>query len=159
MRGTRWIPRVLRRPHRGDQSAAVIHCTQRIPCNPCEEACPYRAIHIGRKISSRPLFRVGKCTGCGLCIPACPGLAICVVNRAHSSESAAVKIPHEFLPTPSRGDVVTVFDATGRPLCEARVIDVSNPPRNDRTAVIEVAVPHVLANKARAIAPCGGGEK
>ena len=152
MMGTRWISRIRTRLRRTGGSVAVIRCTQRIPCNPCEDACPNQAIRIGGRIVNRPVLRASRCTGCGLCIPACPGLAIRVVDRTHSSECAAVKIPHEFLPLPKRGDCVTILNGRGEPLCAARVIDMINPPRNDRTAVIEVAVPHALANEAMSIA-------
>ena len=153
----RWVPGVFRRFRRTGRPTAVIHCTQEIPCNPCEEACPHGAIRIGPRISRRPILNRNKCTGCGLCIPVCPGLAIRVIDRTYSSEYARVKIPHEFLPTPTRGDYVTVQDGAGKRLCAARVLDVINPSRNDRTAVVDLAVPQALANEAMSIALAGKG--
>lgn len=46
-------------------------CTQ---CEdyPCVEACPVKALSISRKTSA-VLVDEEKCTGCGLCIDACPG--------------------------------------------------------------------------------------
>lgn len=55
---------------------AVIECVQGIPCNPCETACPFGAIEVGEPITNLPRLLTDKCQGCGLCIPACPGLAI-----------------------------------------------------------------------------------
>jgi len=36
----------------------------------CEEVCPFDAIHIGDK--GLPIVDIEKCTGCGLCVQACP---------------------------------------------------------------------------------------
>ena len=55
---------------------AVIECAELIPCNPCEAACPSGAIKIGDSINNLPVLDEDKCTGCGICISSCPGLAI-----------------------------------------------------------------------------------
>ena len=60
---------------------AVIECVQEIPCNPCESACRFQAIHIGEQITDLPRIDEEKCTGCGACVAACPGLAITVVDK------------------------------------------------------------------------------
>ncbi|MBR4024904.1 MAG: 4Fe-4S binding protein, partial [Firmicutes bacterium] len=54
---------------------AVIECTEDIPCNPCSTCCNFGAITIEGSISELPCLDEEKCTGCGLCIPACPGMA------------------------------------------------------------------------------------
>ena len=51
---------------------ACIECVQEIPCNPCEEACPFGAIEVGKPITNLPKLYQDKCTGCGNCIAACP---------------------------------------------------------------------------------------
>ena len=51
----------------------VIECAQEIPCNPCEEACLKGAIEIGDSIVNLPKLKADLCSGCGLCIAACPG--------------------------------------------------------------------------------------
>ena len=61
---------------------AVIECVQEIPCNPCEAACRFGAIHIGDPITNLPTCSHDKCTGCGVCVSKCPGLAIFIVNKA-----------------------------------------------------------------------------
>ena len=46
----------------------VIECTQNIPCNPCQDACPKGCISIGKNITSLPVVKGDvKCIGCGMC--------------------------------------------------------------------------------------------
>ena len=46
-------------------------CTQ---CEeyPCVEACPFKALYVNKETSAVKV-NVEKCTGCGVCIDACPG--------------------------------------------------------------------------------------
>jgi len=132
-------------------AVAVIECAQEIPCNPCEEACPAGAIRVGEPITNLPVLESDKCTGCGLCIPICPGLAIFVVDMTYSDREAAVQLPYEFLPLPERGEFVTALDREGRAVCPARVVSVRNPKKFDHTAVITLAVPKDQAMKVRNI--------
>jgi ferredoxin len=136
---------------------AVIECPQEIPCNPCESACPRGAIIVGKPITNTPVLDASKCTGCGQCIAACPGLAIFVVNHSYSETQATVAFPYEYLPMPRAGDVVRGVDRTGTARCDARVISVVSPPRYDHTAVITVAVPKDLACEIRSCARLRGG--
>jgi len=129
---------------------AVIECAQQIPCNPCATACPIGAIEITETISL-PVLIEDKCTGCGLCIASCPGLAIFVVDVTFSEEEALVRLPHEFLPLPVKGAMVKCLNRQGQVVSSGRVVKVDNRKRNDRTPVISVAVPKELANEVRAI--------
>ena len=52
----------------------VIECTQNIPCNPCQDACKFGCIMVGRQITSIPqIDHEKKCTGCGMCVASCSG--------------------------------------------------------------------------------------
>ena len=62
---------------------AVIECIQEIPCNPCEAACRFGAIQIGDPITNLPKLIENKCTGCGICVANCPGLAIFIINKVY----------------------------------------------------------------------------
>lgn len=128
---------------------AVIECIQEIPCNPCESACRFNAIFVGEPITNLPRLVEEKCRGCGECIPACPGLAIFLVDENYSPTEAAVSIPYEYLLLPETGSSVCALDRCGEKVCSARVIRVSNPRKNNGTAVVTIAVPRKFSNKVR----------
>lgn len=130
---------------------AVIECVQEIPCDPCEGACRFNAIVVGRPITNLPRLLEEKCRGCGECIPACPGLAIFLVNRTYSPDEAAVSIPYEYLPLPEVGSTVDVLNRRGERVCSGRVIRVANPRKNDNTAVVTIAVPKRYSDQARGL--------
>lgn len=136
---------------------AVIECPQEIPCNPCEAACPRHAISVGKPITNIPKLDESKCTGCGMCVSACSGLAIFVVNPDYSEEEATVAFPYEYLPLPSPGDTVTAVDRRGQAVCDAKVLSVMCPPRYDHTAVVTVVVPKGTENEVRSMARRRGG--
>ncbi len=129
----------------------VIECAQKIPCNPCEEACNKKAISIGDSIIDLPVLNSELCTGCGLCIAACPGQAIFVVDMTYSDTEAAVQLPFEFLPYPGQGEIVDGLNRAGRRVCDAKVLKVLNPKYFDRTVVITVAVPKKFGMEVRNI--------
>ena len=132
-------------------SVAVIECIQEIPCNPCESACRFNAIVVGKPITNLPRIMEEKCRGCGECIPACPGLAIFLVNRNHSSEEAAISIPYEYFPLPKLGSTVNALDRCGKQVCSGKVIRVMNPKKNDNTAVITIAIPKCYSDQVRSL--------
>ena len=128
---------------------AVIECLQEIPCNPCEFVCPEKAIEVGKPITNLPRFLEDRCTGCGLCIPHCPGLAIFVVDLSYSEHEAVVQFPFEFLPLPAVGDEVNAVDREGIVIAKGKVKAVRNPQRFDKTPVISVIVPKEFAMEVR----------
>ena len=128
---------------------AVLECIQPIPCNPCDGACPFGAIRVGTPITNLPRLIEEKCTGCGRCISHCSGLAIFVVDKTYRPGLASVSFPHEYLPLPERGQMVEAVDRAGQTVCTAQVIRVADPPANDHTPVVTVAVPVELADVVR----------
>lgn len=130
---------------------AVIECVQDIPCNPCELACRQGAIRVGVPITNLPALDIESCSGCGLCIAACPGLAVFVVDINFSDTEALVTFPYEFQPLPAVGDRVETVDRAGQPVTAGRVTRVQNPPAYNHTAVLSVAVPNEYGMVIRSI--------
>jgi Fe-S-cluster-containing hydrogenase component 2 len=134
---------------------AVIECLQDIPCNPCEAACPVRAIAVGLPITNLPALDAAKCIGCGVCIAKCPGLAIFVVDASRPGGEGAVQLPHETWPLPAPGDQVAALDRQGRRVCAGTVERVMSGKNQDHTAVVTVLVPKEHINAVRAISAAG----
>ena len=128
---------------------AVVECIQPIPCNPCEEACRFGAITVGTPIINIPQLHEEKCTGCGMCIARCSGLAIFVVDKTYAQGRATVSFPHEYLPLPEKGQIVDAVGRDGKTLCKGEVVRVMNPKANDHTPVITLAIPLAYADDVR----------
>ena len=120
---------------------AIVECFREIPCDPCYHSCPTNSFKQFEDINDIPKLDYEKCTGCGICIHNCPGLAIFVVDYTYSEEEGLVKIPYEFIPLPKKGDKVTALNRAGEEVCEARVEKVQNGKKMDKTAVIWLVVP------------------
>ncbi len=132
------------------RAVAVIECHEEIPCDTCGWICPVGAV-IKPTIIAPPAVDWDKCTGCGTCVLACPGLAIFMVKL--DGESAEVSVPYEFLPIPQKGQVVWALDRTGRRVAKAEVLRVVTS--KDKTSMVTVRVPRDLAHVVRAVLPPG----
>lgn len=131
--------RAFRQP--STEKEVVIECYEEIPCNPCEAACPPGAITIGAIITSLPVLHSERCTGCGLCIAACPGHVIFIFDESYSDTDGTISFAYELLPLPAVGDEVIATDREGEPLTSARVVRVGKSPKFNRTVVVTLAVP------------------
>ncbi|MBN2696015.1 MAG: 4Fe-4S binding protein, partial [Bacilli bacterium] len=117
---------------------AILECYEDISCNPCATNCPFKAITIADGLNSQPVLNPELCTGCGICIYSCPGLAISVVQIVE--DKARFKIPYEFLPIPNSGEVWSGLNRTGERICDASIINVTDSKRQDKTVVVTVDV-------------------
>ncbi len=119
----------------------VIECVEDIPCNPCVQACPRDAIVIEGDINNTPTVDYDKCNGCGLCISACPGLAIFVVDASRADGLGTVTLPYEYLPLPKKDEIVSAIDREGNIVSDALVTRVVDSKALDRTPLVSIEVP------------------
>ncbi len=128
----------------------VIECTQNIPCNPCQDACPKKCISIGENITSLPIAVAdGECINCGMCVASCSGQAIFLVDEDCGDGTATVTLPYEFLPLPEEGTKGTALGRDGHPVCEATVVSVKSVKAFDKTNLLTMRVPKEYAMRAR----------
>ncbi len=128
----------------------VIECTQNIPCNPCQDACSRKCIQVGSKITALPALDESKdCSGCGLCVAACSGQAIFLVDEHYEPGFASITLPYEFLPLPTAGETGTALDRSGKAVCMAEILSVKSNKAYDHTHLLTMKVPADMAMKAR----------
>jgi len=127
----------------------IIECFQKIPCDPCAISCKLGAIKPFKDINDLPIVDFDKCTGCGICISSCPGLAIFVIDENYSDKKSLIKIPYEMLPLPEKGEDVYALDRAGSVLGKVKVIKVLKI--KNKTNVISLEVPKSMAMKVRSI--------
>lgn len=125
---------------------ACVECVQEIPCNPCESICRFGAITVGEQITALPVLHGDKCTGCGLCVANCPGLAITILDLNYSEDQATIDFPFEYLPLPAEGDVVEAVGRDGQTVCPGTIVRVTKLNAYAGTAVVRMAVPkeHIM---------------
>ncbi len=118
------------------KAKAIIECYQDIPCNPCQTSCPFGAIHIGDDINVQPKLIVEKCTGCGICVTSCPGLAIMLAKIEPSK--AVFKIPYELLPVPKKNEIWHAINRAGAIIGDALIESAILIPKQDKTVLVTV---------------------
>lgn len=128
----------------------VIECTQNIPCNPCQDACPKGCISIGSNITSLPVVKGDvACIGCGMCVASCSGQAIFLVEDDIGDGYGTVTLPYEFLPLPEVGQKGIALGRDGKEVCKAEVINVRSSTAFDHTHLLTMKVPTDMVMKAR----------
>lgn len=128
----------------------VIECSQNIPCNPCQDACPRKCIKIGENITSLPVLDdTATCSGCGMCVAACSGQSIFLLNEDYEENFASIVLPYEFYPLPEQGDKGIALDRSGAELCKAEVVSVKTSPAFDHTNLLTMKVPKEMGMRAR----------
>lgn len=130
---------------------ACIECVQEIPCNPCEGICRFGSITVGEQITDLPVLHEESCTGCGLCVANCPGLAIVILDKSYSSTEGTVDFPFEYLPLPAEGDTVDAVNRAGETVCKGEVLKVTKVKSYAGTAVIRLKVPLDYVDEVRSM--------
>lgn len=139
-----------------EKPIVIIECVQNIPCNPCETSCKFGAIEIGSPITTLPRINGEKCIGCGVCVAACPGLAIFRIEKNYSETTSTVDFPFEYLPLPDIGAEVQCTNRAGQVVTTGKVLKILSPKIYDNTTVMRVEVPKEFYNEVRSIkrGPC-----
>jgi len=127
----------------------IIECFQKIPCDPCAASCKFGAIKPFKDINDLPKIDFDKCTGCGICISACPGLAIFVLDENYSKTESLLKLPYELLPLPEKGDDVWALDRDGQKICKAKVARFQKV--KNKTNVVSIVIPKNISMKVRSV--------
>jgi Fe-S-cluster-containing hydrogenase component 2 len=128
----------------------VMECTQNIPCNPCQDACPKKCIKIGEKITSLPAVdESATCVGCGMCVASCSGQSIFLVEEDVEEGYGEVTMPYEFLPLPKVGDRGIALGRNGKYVCDAEVTKIRTAPVFDHTYLLTIKVTNDMVMKAR----------
>jgi sarcosine oxidase subunit alpha len=121
----------------------VIRCVQEIPCDPCIHICPKDMIKMPEdEIFGLPEVVKDECTGCNLCVAACPGLAITLVDKREEGPDGLVTVPFELLELKvGVGDVVEAVDMDGEFVTKAKVEKITKRKAYDRTILVALKVP------------------
>ncbi|MFO8091122.1 MAG: FAD-dependent oxidoreductase [Desulfatiglandaceae bacterium] len=125
----------------------VLHCAQKMPCNPCTSVCDRGVIEIfGDGLTEPPHLTENKCTGCHKCLFICPGLAITLVDYRKSRQIPTVSIPCEVdTSCLEKGTTVELLDYKGNILGDAEIIAIKQSKNERKTLAAKVLVPADIA--------------
>lgn len=138
-------------------AVAVFECFERIPCDPCYDACSFGAVLPFADINDLPRVDHESCNGCGNCVQHCPGLAIFVVDASWAPGKALLKLPYELLPLPRVGQALSCYDREGRKVGEGTTVRVVRGRPFLGTPVVWVEMDLDLHGQVRHVRPQEGG--
>ncbi len=127
----------------------IMECFEEIPCDPCYTSCPTGAVEKFDNINDLPKINFPKCTGCGICISKCPGVAVFVIDETYSPKKSLVKIPYEFVPLPEQAQKVAGLDREGKSVCKVKIVKVQKT--KSKTTILWLEVPKKFTHEVRNI--------
>ena len=128
----------------------VIECSQNIPCNPCQDACPKGCIKIGENITALPVYDESTdCVGCGMCVASCSGQSIFLIDDDKEEGFSYITMPYEFLPLPEKGDKGVALNREGLEIGQAEVVSVKTAKAFDKTHLLTMKVTSDMGMAAR----------
>jgi ferredoxin len=125
----------------------AIDCLEPIACRVCEKQCPVQAIDIDRSLTTPKFLIEESCTGCGICVTACPSEAITMIDN-QLPKAVFLIFPWYLRRTPEPGVRVHLLNRKGDILGQARIADIfldGEPP------LIRVEVPEHLMLDAKGV--------
>jgi ferredoxin len=127
----------------------VIHCNQKIPCNPCVSVCKEGVIQIpGNSLIEKPRITEQACIGCNRCVFVCPGLAISLVDFRDDSENPTVSLAYEVTNREyKKGDQILLTDYEGHAIQRAEVLDTVMKKTSGKTRLVKVRVHRDIAKR------------
>ena len=133
----------------------VLHCYQRIPCNPCVSVCPKKIIYIPEDdLLEVPRITGPGCIGCFRCVAFCPGLAVTLVRRERTR--TFTYIPYEMNPgLLEEGSRVMLTSYEGDVAGEGVVRDIFSKAPDKKRRIIEIETDPKTAIYAAGIRLCG----
>lgn len=140
-----------RKERRAAGPVVIVECFQEIPCDPCYTSCRQGCFLPFDDINDLPRMDFEKCNGCGICVGACPGLAIFIVDESYAEKEALLSIPWEFLPVPLEGEVVEGLDREGGTVARVKVKKVRPSAKKSTTHIVTLVVPKEYAHEIRSM--------
>ena len=129
---------------------AAIDCIENIGCRVCQKACPVGAIQIDRPKNQFLLEDV--CTGCGLCVQACPSEVPVMIAGDASQSFTTLIFTYREKRKLKKGDKVGLLSRKGEMLAQGRVLDIFVEGGSE---LYKVEVPSHLIWDARSIIAVG----
>ncbi len=146
------------------QPIASIECFEEIPCHLCETTCPTSAIKTGKIPRKTTVLTETQCTGCGLCLAACPSRSISLIQEQKDQSFSKITLAWSG-PKPWKiGEFGMLLNRRGETLSSGRIIDILNPSalnlkkkikndlqKDEKVQLLKIQIPSHLLWEARAI--------